>query len=109
MASRSLVSQVKNTKLIYNAYFYLGSSFIRLLKLFIKPNDRLIVFSSFSGKSYDDSPRAIYEGMIKDHRFDDYELVWDFRDPQKYNIERGSKIKTDTLTYYTTLLKPGYG
>lgn len=105
MASRSLVSKVKHTRLFYNAYFYIGSSFIRLLKLFIKPNDRLIVFSSFSGKSYDDSPRAIYEGMIKDHRFDDYELVWDFRDPQKYNIERGSKIKTDTLTYYTTLLK----
>lgn len=105
MASRSLVSQVKNTKLFYNAYFYIGSSFIKLLKLFIKPNDRLIVFSSFSGKSYDDSPRAIYEGMIKDHRFDDYELIWDFRNPQKYDIERGSKIKTDTLTYYTTLLK----
>ena len=105
MASRSLVSQVKHTKFFYNAYFYLGSSFIRLLKLFVKPNDHLIVFSSFSGKSYDDSPRAIYEGMIKDHRFDDYELVWDFRDPQKYNIERGSKIKTDTLNYYITVLK----
>ena len=105
MASRSLVSKVKHTRLFYNAYFYIGSSFIRLLKLFIKPNDRLIVFSSFSGKSYDDSPRAIYEGMIKDHRFDDYELVWDFRDPQKYDIERGSIIKTDTLNYYITLLK----
>lgn len=105
MASRSLVSQVKHTKFFYNAYFYLGSSFIRLLKFFVKPNDRLIVFSSFSGKSFDDSPRAIYEGMIMDHRFDDYELVWDFRDPQKYNIERGGKIKTDTLNYYITLLK----
>ncbi len=105
MASRSLVSQVKHTKLFYNAYFYIGSFFIRLLKLFVKPNDHLIVFSSFSGKTYDDSPRAIYEGMIKDHRFDDYELVWDFRDPLKINIERGGKIKTDTLTYYTTLLK----
>ena len=105
MASRSLVSQVKHTKLFYNAYFYIGSFFIRLLKLFVKPNDHLIVFSSFSGKSYDDSPRAIYESMIKDSRFDDYELVWDFRDPQKYNIERGGKIKTDTLTYYLTVLK----
>ena len=105
MASRSLVSQVKHTKLFYNSYFYIGSSFVKSLKKFIKPNNKLIVFSSFSGKSYDDSPRALYEGMIKDHRFDDYELVWDFRDPKKYNIERGSKIKTDTLTYYTTLLK----
>lgn len=105
MASRSLVSQVKHTKLIYNTYFYIGSSFVKLLKKFVKPNNKLIVFSSFSGKSYDDSPRALYEGMIKDHRFDDYELVWDFRDPQKYNIERGAKIKTDTLTYYSTLLK----
>lgn len=105
MASRSLVSQVKNTSFFYNAYFYLGSFLIRLLKVFIKANDHLIVFSSFSGKSFDDSPRAIYEGMLKDHRFDNYELVWDFRNPQKYDIKRGLKIKTDTLKYYTTLLK----
>ena len=105
MASRSLISQVKHTSFFYNIYFHIGNFFVRLLKVFIKANDHLIIFSSFSGKSYDDSPRALYEGMLKDHRFDSYELVWDFRDPQKYDIERGTKIKTDTLSYYTTLLK----
>lgn len=105
MASRSLVSQVKHTAFFYNTYFYLGSMLIRFLKVFVKPNDNLIIFSSFSGKSCDDSPRALYEGMLKDSRFDKYELAWDLRDPQKYNIIRGSKIKTDTLKYYVTLLK----
>ena len=105
MASRTLVSQVKHTKLFYNAYFYIGSFFVRLLKAFLRPNDRLIFFSSFSGKSCDDSPRALYEGMLQDSRFDKYELVWDFREPQKYDLKRGEKVKTDTLKYYLTLLK----
>lgn len=105
MASRTIISQVKHTKLFYNIYFYVGSLLIRMIKVFIRPNDKLIFFSSFSGKAFDDSPRAIYEGMLKDPRFDDYELVWDFRNPQKYDIKRGIKIKTDTFDYYIHLLK----
>lgn len=105
MASRTLISQVKHTRLFYNIYFYIGSLLINIIKIFVKPNDKLIIFSSFSGKAFDDSPRAIYEGMLNDPRFDDYELAWDFRTPEKFEIKRGLKIKTDTLDYYIKLLK----
>ena len=33
---------------------------------------KVVVFSCFMGRSFADSPRAIYEAMCADHRFDDY-------------------------------------
>ena len=105
MASLSLINRVKYSKRIYLAYYYLGSFAIRLLRLFVKKDPRLIVFSSFGGRKYDDSPKCIYEQMIKDARFDDYKIVWAFMYPEKYDIPRGKKVKTDTFAYYKTLLK----
>ena len=105
MASRTFINSVKHNSLFYSLYFYIGSFFVRFLKIFLRPAPKLIVFSCSSGKSFSDSPKAIYDAMIKDHRFDDCEIVWDFRNPEKYEIPRGRKIKTDTMGYYVTILK----
>lgn len=40
---------------------------------------RTIIFESFMGRSYSDNPRAIYEYMLTDHRFDDYHFIWIFK------------------------------
>ncbi len=105
MASLGLINRVKYLPWLYNIYFHLGTAAVRLLKLFVKKDERLIVFSSFGGRKYDDSPKCIYEAMIKDSRFDDYKMIWAFIQPEKYNIPRGEKVKTDTIAYYKTLLK----
>ena len=43
-------------------------------------DDKIVVFSCFMGRSFADTPRAIYEAMCADPRFDDYELWWIFRE-----------------------------
>lgn len=96
---------VKYIGWIYNLYFYIGSACIKVLKLFVCPDPKLILFSSFGGKKYDDSPKSVYEAMIKDNRFDDFKIVWAFNHPEKFEIARGSKIKCDTLQYFITALK----
>ncbi len=50
----------------------------------IKTDKKLIYFNSFKGKNYSDSPRAIYEAMLKDERFEDYRFVWTFDNPEEY-------------------------
>ena len=105
MASLSLINRVKYSPWLYNTYYYIGSLAVRLLGAFIKKDPKMIVFSSFGGRKYDDSPKCIYEQMIKDARFDDYKIVWAFMYPEKYDIPRGKKVKTDTFAYYKTLLK----
>ncbi len=96
---------VKYSKLLYDVYYFLGSVTINIFKLFIKPKDNLILFISFGGKKFDDSPRVIYESMIKDKRFDNYDIVWAFQDIKRFDLPRGRKVKTDSLAYYITALK----
>lgn len=101
----SLINKIKYSKIFFNIYYYLGSFFLNILKWLVPTDDKLIVFNSFGGRKFDDSPRAIYELMIKDQRFNDYDIVWAFLDPEKHNIPTGRKIKSDTLKYFITLLR----
>lgn len=43
-------------------------------------NPSCVVFSCFMGRAYADSPRAIYEALCADHRFDDFEFWWIFQE-----------------------------
>lgn len=96
---------VKYVRWIYQLYFYLGSCALKVLKLFVCIDDKLILFISFGGRKFDDSPKAIYDQMIKDSRFNDYRLVWAFNNPDAFELQRGEKIKCDTFSYFKTALK----
>ena len=102
---RALSNFLKCSKWIYFCYFYIGSFCMKLLKLFIVPDDNLILFSCFGGKKYDDSPKAIYELMVSDNRFKNYRFVWAFHSPEKFDIKGAELIKTDNLRYFITALK----
>ena len=105
MNNLSLINRVKYSKIIYTLYYYIGSWGIRFLKLFVKTDAKLIVFASFGGRKYDDSPKAIYEAMLHDPRYDGYKLVWAFMHPEEFNLPREEKVQIDTLAYYKTLLR----
>ncbi len=64
-----------------------------------------MVFVSFGGRKYDDSPRAIFESIIRNKLFDDFELVWAFIEPEKHDVPRAVKIRIDTPKYFLTLLR----
>lgn len=105
MSSLSLINKVKQSPWLYNAYFHVGSFLVNILKILLKPDDKLMLFVSYGGKKFDDSPKDIYETMLKDRRYDDFEKVWAFRQPDNFDIGGGKKIKIDTLEYYKTALK----
>lgn len=96
---------VKYVKWIYHLYFYLGSFALKVFNLFVRPDDKLILFISFGGRRFDDSPKAIYDSMIKDSRFDGYRFVWAFNNPDAFELQRGEKVKCDTFSYFRTALK----
>lgn len=96
---------VKYVKWIYSLYFYMGSFALRVLKLFVRPDEKLILFVSFGGRKFDDSPKAIYDRMIKDPRYEGYKIVWAFNNPDAFDIPKGDKVKCDTLAYFKTALK----
>lgn len=96
---------LKYNKAAYTIYYYITSSVINLLKRFVKPDDKLIMFNSFAGRKYDDSPKAIYEAMRKDPRLKEFHFLWAFHQPEKFTVKGAKKIKTDGLNYFITALK----
>lgn len=97
-----VVEFVKKNRLIYGLYYYTANIAIKLLKIFVGTDDKLILFVSYGGRHFNDSPKCIYEAMLADSRFADYRLVWAFRNPSNKDVP--NKIKIDTLKYYITAL-----
>jgi len=50
----------------------------------IKTDDKTAIFFAFRGKSYTCSPRAIYEYMLSDEEYKDFNFIWAFKEPEKY-------------------------
>ena len=44
-------------------------------------DDKMVIFETFMGRQYGCNPKAIYEYMISDSRFDDFRFVWVLNDP----------------------------
>ena len=91
---------LKYNKIAYNLYYLIMGLIINFFKIFIKTDDHLIMFNSFAGRSFNDSPKAIFEYMSKDPRFSDYHFIWAFHEPNKYNVIGATKIKTDSINYF---------
>lgn len=98
-----LKTMVKNSMLLYSLYYYVMSLGINVLKLFTKTDDKLILFVSYGGRHYSDSPRVLYEAMLEDERFKGYKMVWAFEKPENFDIEK--TIKIDSFAYFLTALK----
>lgn len=96
---------VKAHRWIYITYFYVMSFVVNFIKLFVTPDDRLILFVSYGGKHYSDSPKIIYEAMLHDDRFSGFKFVWGFVNPDDFIVDGAQKVKLDTLRYYYIALK----
>lgn len=98
---------VKHNKFIYCLYYYVGSFLLRVLGAFVKTDPDLILFISYGGQKYDDSPRVVYEYLLKRPVSSRHKYVWAFIEPDEFpQVEQ--KIKVDTLSYYITAMRAGY-
>ncbi len=98
---------LKHNKVFQFLYKKLLSLGFRFVGIFIKRDPKLILFSSFAGKKYNDSPKVLFEQMRDDSRFKGYKMVWAFVNPDTFDITGAEKIKIDTWTYFKTALRAG--
>lgn len=114
-----MLNRIKNTvkynKTIYSIYYNLGSFLLKLISLFIKTDDNLILYVVYGGQRYDDSPRFVYEYMLKESKtnktYSNYKHVWAFVNPADINVSSISSkqmVKIDTFKYYLTAMKAKY-
>jgi CDP-glycerol glycerophosphotransferase len=61
-------------------------------------NEKKIVFESFLGKNYADSPKYIYEYMVK--HYPEYEFIWSFNEINHDIPGNAKQVKRLSLAYY---------
>ena len=101
---KRIINFVKYNKAFLALYHLLGNILILILKCFVRCNDKKILFMSYGGRKFDDSPKALYETIKADAFFKDYELVWGFLNPQDFNALGLKTVKVDTLKFYITAI-----
>lgn len=68
----------------------------------IAVDENLMVFESFMGRKYTDSPRAIYEFLLSNAKFDNFSFVWCFRDSVRSEYEFVADNERTTLARWGT-------
>ena len=101
---KRIINFIKYNRFFLALYKFFGNLFIKVFSLFIRVDDKKILFVSFGGRKFDDSPKALYEKIKNDKFFEDYKLVWAFINPKEFNELDCKKVKIDTLSFYKTAL-----
>ena len=101
---KRLINLIKYNKVFLLFYHIFGNLFVNILKCFVKVDNKKILFMSFGGRKYDDSPKALYEAMKKDPYFSEYKMVWGFINPDDFKGLELNAVKVDTLKFYILAL-----
>lgn len=101
-----LIFILKHNAAIQAIYRVVMSFVFRIMGLFVKTDDNLVLFVSFMGMNFNDSPKAIFDYMMDHPEFKNYRCMWAFEDPVKFpDLET---VKIDTLAYFKTALRAKY-
>ncbi|MDO4517715.1 MAG: CDP-glycerol glycerophosphotransferase family protein [Bacillota bacterium] len=93
-------------------HVYLQEKNYRRIAKGIDVDEKTIVFETFMGRQYGCNPRAIYEYMLGDSRFDDFNFIWVLMDPDKAKdipqSHRIQVVKPKTEEYFRAYAKAKY-
>ncbi len=96
-------------KLIRASLYIWRYTIYKIRGIGINVDNKTILFSTFDGKSYADSSKAIYEYMQKKEKFKNYNFIWVFKEPENYSfLEQNINtklVKKGTKEHEKSLLK----
>ena len=98
---------LKHNRFVQTTYRYTMSAAFRVLGLFIKTDNDLVLINGL-GFKFNDSPKAIFDKMNELGMLEKYHVVWALKEPEKYDISNAEKVKMDTLKYFVTALRAKY-
>ena len=101
-----LIYLLKHNSILQKLYRIVMSAIFRLFGMFIKTDNTLVLFVSFMGLGFNDSPKAIYDYMKSNPGYKKYRCVWAFEDVEKFpDVEA---VRIDTPAYFKTALMAKY-
>ena len=102
---KSIEYIIKHNAKLQAIYKWFFSLLFKTVGLFVKVNDRQILFFSMSGRSFGDSTRVLYDYIVKDPFFEGYKLIWAFEEPEKFSRYGLNTVKLNSFSYFTTALR----
>lgn len=88
---------------IFKYYFYYKT---------YNTDKQLVIFESYMGRSYACSPKALYEAMLNNKRYDNFRYVWAFKKPCEKMFMLDNKnttiVRYGSKEYYQTYAKAKY-
>ena len=103
----TIKSILKHNKVFYSIYYYLFSSLLKVIGLFVRTDNSLVLLVSYGGKKFDDSPKFVYEYIKENKEYSWLKTVWAFKNPEDFP-EVDQKVRIDSLSYFLTALKAKY-
>lgn len=92
-----LIYILKHNKLIQKLYVVIMSFVFKVWGTFLKTDDKLVLFVSFMGKNFNDSPKVLYDYMHTHPEYKGYHCVWAFEHPENYPELETVKIDTPEI------------
>lgn len=106
---QQLKNKIKNSTLLGRMYGGLQVSFIKFLQLFVRVDDKQIMFMAYSGRQFSDSPREAFELLQADPAYADFTFVWAFNDPKAFDHPGiTKKVSANSVAYFYHLLRSKY-
>lgn len=102
MSIQKVKNIIKNSNILGITYILIMYLIYFLVDLFTVKK-KIILFSSYSGRQYSDSPKILYELIKEDERFSEYRLVWGFNEPDKFPEEL-DKLNINSIKYIFFLM-----
>ncbi|WP_188454994.1 CDP-glycerol glycerophosphotransferase family protein [Virgibacillus oceani] len=87
-------------------YFPMMKLFYKIGSKFIRVDNRMILFESGVGKQFGDSPKNIYDELVKQGL--QYQKIWVYNKRYNFTDPNTKRIKRLSPQYYYYLLKSGY-
>ena len=101
-----LIYILKHSSFLQAVYRVVMSFVFRVIGLFMPIDDHLIIFVSFMGMGFNDSPKVIYDYLKSHSEYDAFKCIWAFEHPDKY--PELNTVKIDSFKYFKTALKAKY-
>ncbi len=101
-----LIYLLKHNATAQLLYRVIMSFVFRVLGACLRTDDRLVLFVSFMGMGFNDSPRVIYDYLQQHPAYRQYRCVWAFEHPG--NFPGLDTVRIDSFAYFKTALRARY-
>lgn len=101
-----LIYILKHNRIVQKLYVVMMSFVFSILGVFQHTDKKIVLFVSFMGKSFNDSPKVLYDYIQSHPAYKQYRCVWAFEHPEQYPTL--DTVKIDTPAYFKTALRAKY-